>query len=610
MPYQPIENYGVIGNLRTVALVGLDGAIDWLCLPHFDSPSLFGALLDDQKGGRFRIAPREESAHRKQFYWPGTNVLVTRFHTADGVAEIVDFMPVGTPEPHQVIRQVKVTRGRVDFRLSCAPAFDYARACQTVSVEGDGARFESAGLCVQLAAPVPLRRDGNGVGAEFTRAEGESATFILRVCEPGAPVAGTCPDHDETAVLFHDTVAYWRKWLSRCTYTGRWREMVERSALALKLLTFEPTGAIIAAPTASLPEAIGGNRNWDYRFTWIRDAAFTIYALLRIGFTDEANAFTAWLHERLTHDHDADENGPLQIVYRVDGTRDLAEVILPHLEGYRGSGPVRIGNAAAGQLQLDIYGELLDAAYLANKHAAPMTIAAWTSTRRTLDWLEQNWRRADEGIWEVRGGRRDFVYSKLMCWVAFDRGLRLAEKRSFPADRARWLATRDQIYETIMRDGWSEKRQAFTQSFGSDTLDATSLLMPLVFFLAPNDPRMLRTLDAINCPPRAGGLVADGLVYRYDLDQLPDGLKGKEGTFSMCTFWLVEALTRAGRTDPRRLEEARLLFERMLGFANHLGLYSEQIGAQGEALGNYPQAFTHLTLISAAFNLDRALGAA
>jgi GH15 family glucan-1,4-alpha-glucosidase len=376
--------------------------------------------------------------------------------------------------------------------------------------------------------------------------------------------------------------------------------------LTLKLLSFEATGAIVAAPTCSLPEAIGGQRNWDYRYTWIRDAAFTLYGLLRIGFTDEAARFMDWLKDRW-QDSDDDKTGPLQLMYGIDGRSDLTEQILDHLEGYRGSSPVRIGNAAHRQLQLDIYGELMDAVYLHNKYVEPVGYDGWRRLRRLIDWLCENWQRQDEGIWEVRGGSRDFVYSKVMSWVALDRSLRLADKRSFPANRARWLKVRDEIYEEVMSRGWNADRKAFVQAYGSDALDASTLLMPLVFFMAPSDPRMLSTVDAVRRSIATGGLGADGLVYRYDPTSAPDSLAGSEGTFNMCSFWLVEALTRAGHTDPQRLEDARLLFEQMLGYGNHLGLYAEQTGSSGEALGNFPQAFTHLALISAAFNLDRAL---
>jgi GH15 family glucan-1,4-alpha-glucosidase len=590
MAYQPIENYGIVGDLHSVALVGMDGSIDWLCLPHFDSPSVFAAILDDEKGGRFKIAPVSDGVTRKQLYWPDTNVLITRFFTSDGVAEIRDYMPIGVSEnghmrPHQLVRRVEVVRGEMNFRMECSPAFNYARDEHETEMTEGGACFRSAQLNLGLATAVPLRPDGKGVVAEFTLREEQTAVFALRQIERGAGCGVSLREKEEEE-LFERTVGYWRRWLSKCTYTGRWREMVYRSALTLKLLTFEPTGAIVAAPTTSLPEGIGGERNWDYRYTWIRDAAFTLYGLLRIGFTEEAQAFMGWLEDRC---YKPKPDGSLQLMYGIDGRSDLTEETLDHLEGYRGSRPVRIGNGAYSQLQLDIYGELMDAVYLYNKYGDLIWYELWSYLRGLIDWVCDNWQREDEGVWEVRGGRRHFVYSKLMCWVALDRGLRLADKRSFPADRERWLEVRDEIYEEIMEKGWSPERKAFVQAYDDDTLDASNLIMPLVFFVAPKGPRMLSTLDAINRPPKDDGLVSNGLVFRYDVERSADGLMGEEGTFSLCTFWLVEALTRAGR-----LEEARLIFEQMLGYANHLG--------------NFPQAFTHLTLISAAFNLDRALG--
>ncbi len=400
-------------------------------------------------------------------------------------------------------------------------------------------------------------------------------------------------------------MAWWRHWLDQCTYTGRWREAVQRSALALKLMTFEPTGAIVASPTTSLPEDMGGIRNWDYRYTWIRDAAFTLYGFIRVGFIEEAARFGQFLRQRIAEPED---DGSLQIMYGIDGRHELVEETLDHLDGYRGSKPVRIGNGAHNQLQLDIYGELMDAAYLYDKHGVRVAHDGWQWLRRMTDWVCDNWQRKDEGIWEVRGPQQHFVYSKLMCWVALDRAIRLSDKRSLPADRVRWPAVRDQIYEEIFDKGWNASRGAFVQYYGSDSLDASNLIMPLVFFISPNDPRMLSTIDATLQPPDQGGLTENNLVYRYNVYETDDGLEGEEGSFNMCTFWLVEALARAGRRDPERLKKARLMFEEMLGYANHLGLYAEQTGPQGEALGNFPQAFTHLSLISAAFNLDRALG--
>ena len=610
MGYQPIENYGIIGDLHTAALVGMNGSIDWLCFPRFDSPSVFAAILDHRKGGHFCIHPiQAERLATKQFYWPETNVLVTRFFTPDGVSEVVDQMPIDEPAPwhgqHQLIRQVRVVRGEMAFRMECRPRFNYARDDHTVQTCGtEGFSFHSKTLSLGLATRIPLKQEGQDAVAEFRLSEGESATFLLQEIPEGTG-CGKALREEEADLICQHTVAYWRRWIARCRYQGRWREMVYRSALVLKLMTYEPTGAMVAAPTASLPEGIGGTRNWDYRYTWIRDAAFTLYGFLRIGFTQEAAAFMRWLEARC---HELEPDGSLQVMYGLDGRHCLTEETLEHFEGYRGSKPVRIGNAACGQLQLDIYGELMDSVYLYNKYGSPISYDLWRELRRLLNWVCDHWRQPDHGIWEVRGRRQHFVYSKLMCWVALDRGLRLAEKRSFPADHAKWLKNRDALYEEILQKGWHQQRNAFVQYYGSGALDASNLIMPLVFFMSPTDPRMLRTLDATNQSPKKGGLVSNSLVYRYNVTEVDDGIEGDEGTFNMCSFWLVEAMTRAGRVDRRRLEEARLMFEKMLGYANHLGLYAEQTGRLGEALGNFPQAFTHLALISAAYNLDRALG--
>ncbi len=609
MPYKPIENYGLIGDMHTVALVATDGSIDWMCVPHFDSPSVFAAILDDGKGGHFRIAPVGEDITCKQFYWPATNVLITRFLAPHGAAELTDFMPAGRAvsghgHSHQLIRRISAMRGRLTFRMECQPAFNYARDEHTIMLSHEGATFTSPNVTLGLATEQTLTEDGSAVVSEFTLDEGESAVFVLRHLTAETE-RGLSLTPDEAEDLFRKTVEFWHGWISKCAYKGRWREMVHRSALALKLMTFEPTGAIVAAPTCSLPEGIGGERNWDYRFTWIRDSAFTVYAFLRLGFTQEAEAFMEFLASLCKQ---PGPDGALQIMYGIRGRRKLTEEQLDHFEGYRGSRPVRIGNGAFDQLQLDIYGELMDAVYLFNKHGSPIAYDMWASLRDLINWVCDNWQRADEGVWEVRGGRQQFVYSKLMCWVALDRAIRLADKRSFPAPRERWLTVRDAIYEEVMAKGWSKEREAFVQHYGSSSLDAANLMMSLTFFMSPSDPRMLKTLDATLRPPEKGGLTANNLVYRYNVEETADGLAGEEGTFNICTFWLVEALTRAGQHDPARLDEARLMFERMLGFANHLGLYAEETGPSGEGLGNFPQAFTHLALISAAFNLDRALG--
>jgi GH15 family glucan-1,4-alpha-glucosidase len=621
MRYPPIAEHGVIGDLHTVALVAVDGTIDWYCCPNFDSPSVFAALLDADRGGFFRVAPialvstdatvvrrrihatpREHASAHKQMYLPDSNILITRFFDAEGVCEVQDFMPVeaGPPDSqrHRLIRRAVCVRGRMRLRMECEPRFGYALESHEIGLVEQGAVFAAPSLTLALSSPVRLFRTEQGVWADFDLEAGETATFVLERL-PEAVREAPPLDEDEATAAFDETVAYWRRWLGRSNYRGRWREMVDRSALVLKLLTYQPTGAIVAAPTTSLPEAIGGSRNWDYRYTWIRDGAFTLYALLRLGFTDEAEAFMAWLEARArARERDPGPLGPLQIVYGIDGRPDLDEQTLDHLAGYLGSRPVRIGNGAHGQLQLDIYGELLDSLYLSDKYGSPISYDLWISVRAMVDWLADHWQEPDEGIWEVRGGRRQFVYSKLMSWVAFDRALRLARARSLPCDRQRWEKARDAVYEEIMTRGYSRERGAFVQHYDGVALDASNLLMPLVRFISATDPRMLSTLEQTRSE-----LVSDSLVSRYDPELgASDGLSGREGTFSMCSFWFVECLARAGRLD-----EARLAFEKMLTYANHLGLYAEEIGSSGEALGNFPQAFTHIALISAAFDLDRRI---
>ncbi|WP_330336292.1 glycoside hydrolase family 15 protein [Streptomyces sp. NBC_00557] len=598
--YLPIAEHGLIGDLRTVALVGSNGTIDWYCCPSFDAPSVFAAILDADRGGRFELSATVP-ARTKQFYFPDTNVLITRFFTEDGVGEVQDFMPVtsdgaGEAGRHRLIRRVVCVRGTVPFRVLVAPRFGYGAEPHTLRTLAGTTVFESAHEALALTSTVDVECDGPDVRADFKLGEGETAVFA--VDRVGGEIAPRGCALIEAEHAFNATVAYWRRWLHQSRYRGRWREMVHRSALTLKLLTYAPTGAIVAAPTASLPEQLGGERNWDYRYVWVRDAAFAVYALLRLGFTGEAEAFMRFL---TTHVSPCDTTGgaaPLQIMYGIDGRADLPERVLPHLEGHLGSAPVRVGNAAAGQLQLDIYGALIDSIYLYDKWAEPISSGQWDDVCRLVDWVCEHWDQPDEGVWETRGGRRNFTYSRLMCWVAIERAMRLARRRGLPADLLRWGQVRDTIYRRIMDRGWSGRRGAFVQYEGGDVLDASLLMMPLAKFIAPTDPKWLSTLDALT-----EDLVSDSLVYRYDPQTSPDGLRGDEGTFSICSFWYVEALVRAGRLD-----EARLAFEKMLTYANHLGLYAEEIGRTGEQQGNFPQAFTHLSLISAAFNLDRALG--
>jgi GH15 family glucan-1,4-alpha-glucosidase len=595
--FLPIAEHGVVGDLRTVALVGTDGTIDWYCCPRFDSPSVFGAILDRTKGGYYRIAPVQGVGTVKQLYFPDTNVLITRFLTPEGVGEVQDFMPVPAAgsSRQRLVRRVLGVRGEMHFRIEVEPRFDYGRASHETRTHERGVVFSSESLTLALSAGIGLGSTGDGVASDFTVGPKESVTFVLETVP--ATYVPRAFSEDEAREEFEQTVEFWRRWLAQSRYRGRWRETVHRSALALKLLTHQPTGAMVAAPTTSLPERIGGPRNWDYRYTWIRDTAFSLYALLRLGFAEEAAGFMDWLTDRF-RERVGHESGPLQIMYAVDGVAEIPEQVLPHLEGYRGSTPVRIGNGAADQLQLDIYGELIDSVYLYNKHASPISHSAWTDLARIVEWVCDNWDKADEGIWETRGGRQHFTHSRLMSWVAVERAIRIARQRGLPGDLTRWSTERDRIYNQVMAKGWNAERGAFVQHYGTDVLDASVLLMPLTKFIAPADPLWLSTLDAIT-----NELVSDSLVYRYNAEASPDGLEGDEGTFTICSFWYVEALSRAGRVD-----EARLAFEKMLTYANHLGLYSEEIGPTGELLGNFPQAFTHLALISAAFNLDRQLG--
>ncbi|MFD0004376.1 glycoside hydrolase family 15 protein [Streptomyces sp. NPDC127178] len=606
--YPLIENHGLLGDLQTAALVTTDGCIDWFCAPRFDSPSVFGALLDQNKGGHCTVRPQTGAYATKQLYFPDTAILVTRFMTEAGAGEVLDFMPVtGTTvtESHRLVRMVRCVRGKMTFEVEIAPRFDYGRQAHRLHITTHGAAFvaeDGTALTVhpireaddeRLLDLLADRRDA--LHFTLTLEAGQERGLALEWGADGPPREMRLAEYQQ---LFDETVRFWRNWLGQSRYTGRWREAVERSAITLKLMTFAPTGAVVAAPTAALPEQLGGERNWDYRFTWIRDASFSVYALLGLGFTDEARAFILWLADRVNERAGRHgDTGPLNIMYKVDGSSDLDEQVLDHWEGYAGSAPVRIGNGAATQLQLDIYGEALDSIYFAHRHGLQLGHRGWNSLLTNLDWLVDHWDQAEEGLWETRGGRQDFTYGRVMSWVAFDRALRLSDANGRPGPSERWRRARDDCYEQVMAKGWSEERGAFVQHYGSEVLDSSLLRMSTVGIITPEDPMWTKTLGAMEQE-----LVSDSLVYRYNPDASPDGLRGSEGTFSLCTFMYVDALARAGRTG-----KARLVLEKMMGYANHLGLYSEEIDPTGRQLGNFPQAFTHLALIDAAITLNKAL---
>jgi GH15 family glucan-1,4-alpha-glucosidase len=604
--YPNISDHGLIGDLQTAALVSTDGTVDWFCCPRFDSPSVFASLLDADGGGYFRIAPDTSDYVSRQLYFPDTAMLITRFMTPDGVGEVTDFMPVAGDRPtgrHRLVRLLRTVRGTMRFVMEVRPRFDYGRAPHKLEITDDGFAFSAEGMELTLN-PVGERdvslgdqgltveRLGDDVRITRTLREGESGGVVLESMG-GKPRRIPLAELER---LSEDTAAFWRGWVSHSTYQGRWREMVSRSAMTLKLMTYAPSGALVAAPTAGLPELTGGERNWDYRFTWVRDASFSVHALLGLGYVEEAAGFGRWLRDRVEESKDQGAH-PLKIMYRVDGSSDLSEETLDHFEGWRGSRPVRIGNGAADQLQLDIYGEAMDSIYQADSRGLGAAHQGWMALTRIIDWVCEHWDQPEEGIWETRGGRKDFTYGRFQCWVALDRMIRLAAQHGRPGNVSRWMAERDKIYQQIMARGWHPDRGTFTQHYDTDVLDASLLLMPLMGFVTPTDPMWLSTLKAMDAE-----LVSDSLVYRYNPSASPDGLRGHEGTFSLCTFFYVDALARAGR-----LTDAELTFQKMHTYANHLGLYSEEIGLTGEQLGNFPQAFSHLALINAAINLDYQL---
>ena len=602
LPYPPIGAYGLISDAHSAALVSRDGSVDWCCFHRFDARPAFARILDWRKGGYCRIAPTAPYRTSRR-YLPGTNVLETTFETAAGRVRLIDCLPVhpagrdGRARPyHQLLRLVRGEAGAVEVEVQLSPRFDFGRTVPRVELRAEDAGVAYGGAdALAFQSTIPLTRTGPGdASGRATLHAGEEAVCAITYMLPQDLHLVRC-SREEIHRRLEQTVAFWSAWAAACAYDGPYREAVQRSALVLKALTNAPTGAIVAAPTTSLPEQIGGTRNWDYRYTWLRDAALTLYALFTLGYTEEAHAFMGWL-VRTTAGRAED----LQIMYGVGGERLIPEVELTGLEGYRGSRPVRIGNAAADQFQLDVYGYLADTAWLYHRHRGELDPVFWEFLQGVVDVVERLWLQPDRGIWEIRGAPRHFVSSKVMAWVAVDRAIRLARALGLPAPLARWRALRRRIRTWIETEGVDRRTGAFAQSAGSPEVDASLLLVPLVRFLPAHDPRVAATVERVRAE-----LTHDGLVYRYRNTE-HDGVGGPEGTFVICTFWLVDALAMLGR-----LEEARALFERLLGYTNDLGLLAEELDPHtGEALGNFPQAFSHVGLIGAAMNLLKATRAA
>lgn len=585
-----IEDYGLIGDLQTAALVSREGSIDWACFPRFDSGACFGALLGTPENGRWQIAPRADAWHGGRQYRGPSLILETDWETEDGAVRVIDFMPPRGEAP-DIVRIVEGVRGSVEMTSELVIRFDYGSIIPWVR-RIDGGRIAVAGPDgLSFRTPVEHRGENMRTIAEFTIEEGERIPFVLTWYPPHR----LPPDEIDAEEALRDAEEFWDNWERRCTYDGEWREQVHRSLVVLKALTYAPTGGIVAAPTTSLPEQVGGVRNWDYRYCWLRDATLTLLAFLNAGYLDEAAAWRVWLLRAVAGDPSA-----LQIMYGVGGERRLLEFELPELPGYEQSRPVRVGNAASKQFQLDVYGEVLDAMHQGRCHKLDASKEAWALQRHLLTYLEHAWKEPDEGIWEVRGPRRHFTHSKVMAWVAFDRGVQAVERFGRPGPVDRWRAVRTKIHEEVCERGFDPELNSFTQSYGSKRLDASLLVLPLVGFLPPDDGRMMGTVAAIERE-----LYRDGFVYRYLGDEESesiDGLPAGEGAFLPCTFWLADNFALQGRLD-----EARELFARLLGLANDLGLLAEEwdVSARRQ-LGNFPQAFTHVALVNTAFNLSRA----
>ncbi len=588
--YLPIEDYGIIGNLQTAALVSKFASIDYMCFPRFDSPTVFCKMLDTRKGGSFSIIPSMKNVVAKQLYLLDTNVLVTRFFSDEGIAEVTDYMPADFTEGNcTIVRKITTIRGKIEYEVCCAPRFDYAKADHTVEKKEDSYWFvpqNKSQSALFLLSKSDLEKKDKDVVSHFILNEAESTYFVFGEINSDNKGNSAETIYNNT---YHSTIEYWQTWISQCVYNGYWQEVIRRSALTLKLLFSHKFGSIVAAPSFSFPEAIGQGRNWDYRYTWIRDAAFSMYAFLELGFTEEAGRFLEWVKKR------SSEN-KLQLMFAIDGSTDLDEKCLDYLEGYKCSKPVRIGNDAHKQTQMDIYGELIETIYVFAKHGGDITYDYWKIIEGYIELVIKNWQQPDRSIWEVRGPKREFIFSKIMCWVALDRAIKIADMFSFPYDFGKWHNMRDKIYKYVYENYWNDKKKVFVQYKGSDNIDASAMLMPILKMISPMSERWQQTMQSIEKE-----LKSDVLIYRYrEQESEIDGLKGKEGTFCMCSFWYIQCLALAGK-----IEEASEHFEKMLGYANHLGLYAEELSMKGEALGNFPQAFTHLALINAALELDK-----
>jgi GH15 family glucan-1,4-alpha-glucosidase len=596
MPYRPISEYGVIGDMHSAALVSSGGSIDWLCFPRFDSPSVFARVLDDENGGHFSIHPAGEY-RAEHSYLPESNVLVVTFRTPTGVVSLTDFMPVAeeiTQCDHEVVRVVRCQEGSVEMVMEYEPRLGYGDGATTFARNGRSIVARREGDCLGMTSGVPLEATEGGARARFNLREGEWTAFILG-WDNDSPLA---PEDYDVYGKLGRTQAFWRFVAHDWRYMGRWEQLVKRSMLALHLLLYAPTGAICAAVTTSLPEQVGGVRNWDYRFCWLRDAAFTLDVFHRLGHTAYTRPFIQWLAGLVLGSGDGER---IQAMYGIGRELDngaLKEQVLGHLEGYQGSSPVRIGNAAAHQFQLDVYGEVLLSFDSYHRAGGIIDDSLWILAEAMVETAIQDWQQPDNSIWEVRSGPRHFVYSKLMAWVAVDRGLRLARALERPVDYDRWRQARRAMREDILVNGWNEKRGSFVQSYGEPHLDAGALFIPMVGFLPAGDPRMTSTIDAVQRE-----LMTNGFVHRYLPSQTDDGVGGDEGAFTMCSLWLAGSLVTVGRLD-----EAKEIFERVVHMGNSIGLFSEMVNpTTGELLGNYPQAFTHIALIHTARNLDRAL---